>query len=75
MNAKSVIEVHPDAQLIDQLGGPAVVARALGFDMPGGVQRVHNWKSRGIPPLTRITRTDVFGPMPANDSSPNGVAA
>ncbi|MGV6491354.1 hypothetical protein ACTUVK_000517 [Stenotrophomonas rhizophila] len=75
MNAKSLIEVHPDAQLIDQLGGPAVVARALGFEMPGGVQRVHNWKSRGIPPLTRITRTDVFGPMPANDASPASAAA
>jgi len=75
MNAKPPIEVHPDAQLIEQLGGPAVVARALGFEMPGGVQRVHNWKSRGIPPLTRITRTDVFGPMPANDVGHTDAAA
>lgn len=64
MNAKPTHEVHPDAQLIDQLGGPAVVARALGFEMPGGTQRVHNWKTRGIPALTRHQRTDVFGPVP-----------
>lgn len=75
MNAKSLIEVHPDAQLIEQLGGPAVVARALGFEMPGGVQRVHNWKTRGIPPLIRITRADVFEPQPANDEPSVDAAA
>lgn len=75
MNAKSLIEVHPDAQLIEQLGGPAVVARALGFEMPGGVQRVHNWKSRGIPPLIRLTRKDVFEPVPADEAGQVDVAA
>lgn len=72
MNAKNPNDVHPDSLLIDQLGGPAVVARALGYDTRGGVQRVHNWKSRGIPPLIRITRSDVFGPPAANDEQ--GVA-
>lgn len=54
-------ELHPDAQLIEQLGGPAVLARALGFDMSKGIQRVQNWKYRGIPELLRLRRTDVFG--------------
>jgi len=67
MNAQNPTDVHPDSLLIDQLGGPSVVARALGYDTRGGVQRVHNWKSRGIPPLIRITRSDVFELPPAND--------
>lgn len=53
--------MHKDAELIDSLGGPADVARRLGFEMPRGTQRVQNWKYRGIPPYTRVTRTDVFG--------------
>jgi hypothetical protein len=56
---------HPDAELINQLGGPAEVCRLLGFDPGnGGVQRVQNWKSRGIPEVIRLRRTDVFGPAP-----------
>lgn len=62
MNAHTAVELHEDAELIDQLGGPAAVARALGFQMPRGTQRVQNWKYRGIPPFTRVTRTEVFGP-------------
>lgn len=56
--------MHKDSELIDQLGGPAEVARRLGFEMPKGTQRVQNWKYRGIPPYTRVTRPDVFGPVP-----------
>lgn len=55
--------MHKDSELIDSLGGPAEVARKLGFEMPGGTQRVHNWKYRGIPPYTRLSRSDVFGPV------------
>ena len=52
---------HPDAELIDQLGGPAEVARALGFDpKAGGVQRVQNWKARGIPEVIRLRHPEVF---------------
>ncbi|HEL3236827.1 TPA: hypothetical protein UMZ03_001871 [Stenotrophomonas maltophilia] len=58
--------MHKDSELIDQLGGPAEVARRLGFAMPKGTQRVQNWKYRGIPPYTRVTRTDVFGPAPTD---------
>lgn len=57
--------MHKDAELIDSLGGPAEVARKLGFDMPKGTQRVQNWKYRGIPPYTLVTRADVFAPKPS----------
>lgn len=53
---------HPDAALIDRLGGPSEVARRLGGDY--SVQRVSNWKVRGIPPLLRYQRQDVFGRVP-----------
>lgn len=52
-----------DAALIDKLGGPANLARRLGFDPAKGVQRVQNWKYRGIPEVIRLRRTDVFGPV------------
>jgi len=65
-------EKHPDAVLISQLGGPAEVARKMGFDPSrGGVQRVQNWLTRGIPPLLRYQRPDVFGPAPANMPAAN----
>lgn len=64
MNATTTAQLHPDAALIEDLGGPATVARRLGYQMPGGTQRVQNWKYRGIPPLLRLTRADVFGPAP-----------
>lgn len=49
-----------DSKLIDHLGGPAKVARLLGYSNAGGVQRVQNWKSRGIPPKVRLERPDLF---------------
>lgn len=57
-------DLHSDAALIDHLGGPAAVARLLAFDKPGSVQRVQNWKYRGIPEVIRLRRQDVFGPAP-----------
>ena len=65
---------HPDAALIDRLGGPAEVARLLGFDTrTGGVQRIQNWKTRGIPEVIRLRRQDLFGPPP--DPTPQAEAA
>lgn len=48
-----------DAQLIDDLGGATKVAELLGYDK-GGVQRVHNWRTRGIPPKVKLERPDLF---------------
>jgi len=57
---------HPDAELIERLGGPAAVAKRLGYDpKKGGSQRVNNWRARGIPEVIRLRRTDIFGPAPA----------
>lgn len=52
---------HPDAALIKALGGPAEVARRLGLDAKGGVQRVQNWTARGIPAAVRLQHLDIFG--------------
>ena len=57
--------MHPDAELITRLGGPAELARKLGIDpRSGGTQRVQNWKYRGIPEIWKLRRADVFGPAP-----------
>ncbi len=64
MEANQSKKLHEDADLIDRLGGPAKIARSLGFEMPQGTRRVQNWKYRGVPPFLRVTRVDVFGPFP-----------
>jgi hypothetical protein len=61
MNTSSASDVQRDAELIAQLGGPAQVAEMLGYDKTaGGVQRVHNWLSRGIPPRVKLAFPRVF---------------
>lgn len=53
--------MHTDAQLIEDLGGSAKVASLLGYDTKsGGVQRVDNWKRRGIPPRVKLDHPHVF---------------
>ena len=50
-----------DSELIDQLGGPAKLAATLGYDKrEGGVQRVHNWRTRGIPAAVRLEHRALF---------------
>jgi len=49
-----------DKKLIEDLGGPAKVAELLGYDKHGGVQRVHNWLTRGIPPKVKLAHPDLF---------------
>lgn len=50
-----------DQDLIRSLGGPTEVAKRLGYDKkPGGVQRVHNWLSRGIPAKVKLEHADLF---------------
>lgn len=55
-------DIDHDRAVIDDLGGPTAVARRLGW-YPGGVQRVSNWRNRGIPALVRLQRPDLF-PLP-----------
>lgn len=50
-----------DQHLIDKLGGPTRVAELL--DMagePGVVQRISNWKRRGIPAKVLLEHGDVL---------------
>ncbi|WP_227874080.1 hypothetical protein [Cupriavidus metallidurans] len=60
MNAKPTA-VHADWQLIESLGGPAQVAKLLGYDLKkGGIQRVHNWRVRGVPPSVKLAHPSLF---------------
>lgn len=53
--------MNEDSKLIDALGGPAKVAELLGYSkLDGGVQRVHNWRTRGIPSKVRLEHANVF---------------
>ena len=47
---------HADAALIEELGGPAKVARELGCS----TQRVQNWMTRGIAANAKLARPDMF---------------
>ena len=50
-----------DPELIRSLGWPTKVAELIGFDKTaGGVQRVQNWITRGIPPRVKLQHPDVF---------------
>ena len=60
---------HADADLIDRLGGPTALARTLGFDSRIGVQRVMNWKYRGIPEIERLRNPDIFTPSPSQEEA------
>lgn len=49
-----------DSELIEILGGPTRLAERLGYQKAGGVQRVQNWKARGIPARVKLDRPDLF---------------
>lgn len=53
-----------DSELIDKLGGPAALARALGLTPERSrVQRVHNWRKRGIPAQIWLDHADTLAEM------------
>lgn len=51
---------HPDAELIDALGGPRSLCQQLGWAEDGGVQRVTNWRARGIPAQVKLDYPHIF---------------
>ena len=54
-------ELHPDSKIIDDLGGPSKLSELLGYDKThGGVQRIQNWKKRGIPSSVKISHPELF---------------
>ncbi|WP_447578323.1 hypothetical protein [Achromobacter kerstersii] len=53
--------LHPHAEIIQRHGGPTKVAELLGIrDEPGAVQRIWNWKHRGIPAEIRLRHPQLF---------------
>ena len=49
-----------DKEIIEKLGGSTKVAKLLNFLMPSGAQRVHNWKTRGIPAYVKLKHPELF---------------
>jgi hypothetical protein len=49
-----------DGGLIDGLGGTAKVVELLGLRDQGALQRVSNWKRRGIPARVLLENPHVF---------------
>lgn len=56
-------QIKKDVYLIEQLGGPTAVAKLLGYELPFGVQRVSNWRARGIPAKVKVEHPDLFFPQ------------
>jgi hypothetical protein len=55
------IQIQADKESIEQHGGPTKLAEMLGYDkQKGGVQRVHNWMTRGIPPRVKLDWPELF---------------
>jgi len=54
--------MQTDKEIIENLGGPAKVAEMLSYPKHGGVQRVTNWMTRGIPFKVKVERPDLFMP-------------
>ncbi|WGG51809.1 hypothetical protein [Rugamonas sp. DEMB1] len=54
-------DIEADKALIEAYGGPTKVAEQLGFDKArGGVQRVQNWTTRGIPARQKLKYPELF---------------
>lgn len=66
---------HPDSRLIDSLGGPAQLARLLGMTKPGSVQRIVNWRRRGIPYRVKVENAQIFVTAMLKDQSLNKATA
>ena len=59
----AMTSLDDDRTLIELLGGPAKLAEKLGYDKDGGVQRVQNWLTRGIPAAVKLEHPDLFLPQ------------
>lgn len=61
-----------DAELIKQLGGSTKVAELLGYGREdGGVQRVQNWITRGIPSKVKLDHPQIFLTHMVKPAAPN----
>lgn len=56
-------QIKADKALIEHFGGPTKLAEILGYDkLRGGVQRVQNWMTRGIPSRVKLDHASLFLP-------------
>lgn len=55
----AMTQIEKDAALIAELGGPAKLAELLGYE-DGGLQRVFNWTTRGIPSAVKLDHPELF---------------
>lgn len=62
--------INADRKLIEGLGGPTKLAEILGYDKHGGVQRIQNWLSRGIPPKVKLQHPEIFLAQPRKPAPP-----
>lgn len=70
-NIISMKNNHHHSKLIDELGGPTALADKLGYDRKkGGVQRVSNWRYRGIPAAVILNNQHIFS-LPGNNHDQN----
>lgn len=53
-------QIESDARLIESLGGASKLADLLGFEKQKGLQRVHNWATRGIPSHVKLKWPELF---------------
>jgi hypothetical protein len=52
---------YKDKELILSLGGISAVAKLLKYDLKnGGIQRVGNWMTRGIPAQVKVDYPHIF---------------
>lgn len=49
-----------DKEIIAFYGGPAKLAAILNYEKQGGVQRIQNWLTRGIPAKVKLEHPRIF---------------
>lgn len=63
-----------DAQLIAAHGGPAKLARKLGWTEARAVQRINNWRVRGIPAAVKLAHPQFFLHWAGPEAEPSAPA-
>ena len=49
-----------DAELIEKHGGPTKLAKKMALPEKWAAQRIHNWKTRGIPARVKLAYANLF---------------
>lgn len=58
------MDAKETSKLIEAVGGDAAFARLIGIaGDPGFIQRVNNWKRRGLPPAVMLEHQDVINAL------------